>query len=349
MRAAVGVVIINCVVVVGGQSTREFTFAGYRFADLIVTPFMPTPQTALVVMCGRCQTPIQRQDNFHNKVLTLCPGYHLREPRCEFEGGRSELRSLRDECLACEVPVSLLLDRNDEALPVALSNHIHRLETAAATWPWKENRSWNVALATIAREEFPIDWLEWHLASGVEHFFVYRDATTFDASVVAPFVARGLVTLVSWVDRKGLQGERIRANHARFAFGAKAKWFGIVDTDTYFVPHVHHKMLVPPTLGDVSEATVSRHYVARNQTYALKIALRRAQDPRTCGEEVLPQKKVSRLLRCTWSERKGKVTATKPLWHFPPSAEPFPLADGDLDKVEHILALRAWRLRPQRP
>lgn len=95
-----------------------------------------------------------------------------------------------------------------------------------------------LAVVVIVRDEAPYieEWLAYHHALGVQHFFVYdngsRDALQV---VVEPWVNHGLLTLVHWP----LPGGQMDAySHALRFYGPSVDWLAFFDVDEFMVPLV---------------------------------------------------------------------------------------------------------------
>lgn len=78
-----------------------------------------------------------------------------------------------------------------------------RAMVARARWrDWRARRArYRLAVCAIFREEAPFleEWLRFHHGVGVEHFYLYDNFSTDDfGAVLAPWVARGVVTLTAW-------------------------------------------------------------------------------------------------------------------------------------------------------
>lgn len=92
-----------------------------------------------------------------------------------------------------------------------------------------------VALCLRFRDEarYLGEWLEYHHAGGVEHFYLYNNysADGFE-SVIAPWVQAGVVTLVDWPKTPAspeAEEDCIRRALGRFA------WVGFLDADEFVV------------------------------------------------------------------------------------------------------------------
>ncbi len=96
----------------------------------------------------------------------------------------------------------------------------------------------HLGVVVMIRDEAPYlaEWLAYHHALGVDHFFVYDNRST-DAlhEVVEPWVGHGLVTLVHWPS----PGGQIDAySHALRFYGPSCEWLAFFDVDEFVVPLV---------------------------------------------------------------------------------------------------------------
>lgn len=120
-----------------------------------------------------------------------------------------------------------------------------------APWVWRARaRDRNVAqrdvptLAVVAifREEAPFldEWLRFHEAVGVGHFYLYNNfSTDHFRDVLAPWIARGLVTLTDWPVEVGqLPAYRHCIKHHML----DAKWMAFIDIDEFLFSPVADKV-----------------------------------------------------------------------------------------------------------
>jgi hypothetical protein len=95
-----------------------------------------------------------------------------------------------------------------------------------------------LGVVVIVRDEAPYltEWLAYHHALGVQHFFVYDNGSTDQLhEVVEPWLNHGLVTLLHWP----LPGGQIDAYaHALRFFGPSVDWLAYFDVDEFVVPLV---------------------------------------------------------------------------------------------------------------
>ncbi len=100
-----------------------------------------------------------------------------------------------------------------------------------------------LGVAVIIRDEAPYlpEWLAYHHALGVQHFFIYDNGSTDELhEVIEPWVNHGLVTLVHWP----LPGGQIDAySHALRFYGPSLGWLAFFDVDEFIVPLVDDDIL----------------------------------------------------------------------------------------------------------
>jgi len=92
-----------------------------------------------------------------------------------------------------------------------------------------------VALCLRFRNEahYLSEWLEYYLAAGVSHFFLYNNLSTDDyKDVLAPYIAGGLVSLIDWPYSP--VSPRAENDCVRRALG-RYEWLGFIDTDEFVV------------------------------------------------------------------------------------------------------------------
>jgi len=95
-----------------------------------------------------------------------------------------------------------------------------------------------LGVVVIIRDEAPYltEWLAYHHALGVQHFFIYDNGSTDELhEVLRPWLNHGLVTLMHWP----LPGGQIDAyGHALRFFGPSVDWLAYFDIDEFVVPLV---------------------------------------------------------------------------------------------------------------
>lgn len=104
---------------------------------------------------------------------------------------------------------------------------------------------YELAIGAIFRDEAPYlkEWIEFHKLVGVEHFYLFNNASTDDyQSVLQPYIDRGEVELLQWLAVANSWDNWIyevqpKAYEAciRLATG-KTKWLAIIDVDEFLTP-----------------------------------------------------------------------------------------------------------------
>jgi Glycosyltransferase family 92 len=99
-----------------------------------------------------------------------------------------------------------------------------------------------LGVAVIIRNEAPYldEWLAYHHALGVQHFFIYDNSSDDELyGVLERWINHGLVTLTYWP----LPGGQIDAySHALRFFGPSLDWLAFFDVDEFVVPLVDDDM-----------------------------------------------------------------------------------------------------------
>jgi hypothetical protein len=88
-----------------------------------------------------------------------------------------------------------------------------------------------------------VEWLEYYLASGVDHFFMINDSSTDNSTeLLQSYIERGLVTLyhTDWDRHYGRQGEML--THFVFPERHKTQWLLIVDLDEFLWSRHSHNL-----------------------------------------------------------------------------------------------------------
>jgi len=90
-----------------------------------------------------------------------------------------------------------------------------------------------LAVVAIFRQEAPFldEWLEFHRAMGVGHFYLYNNFSLDDFRVVlAPWIERGLVTLRDWPVQTG---QLAAYRHCVKHHAMDAQWMAFIDIDEF--------------------------------------------------------------------------------------------------------------------
>ena len=93
-----------------------------------------------------------------------------------------------------------------------------------------------LSVCAIAKNEGPYfeEWIEWHLAHGVEKFYIYDNESTDDTrDILEPYIKQGVVEYKYWPGRKQQLAvyDDCLANH-RFS----SRWIAFIDLDEFIVP-----------------------------------------------------------------------------------------------------------------
>lgn len=97
--------------------------------------------------------------------------------------------------------------------------------------------------ATFQNEaRFLREWIEFHLLVGVEHFFLYNNASNDDyETVLQPYLDNGIVDLIDWhfTASKLSKWQKLQRqiyNHSLTYFGRYTQWMAFIDVDEFLVP-----------------------------------------------------------------------------------------------------------------
>lgn len=147
-----------------------------------------------------------------------------------------------------------------------------------------------VALCLRFRDEarFLEEWIEYYLAAGVDHFFLYNNFSVDNyEQVLEPYIKGGCVTLIDWPRKPAspaAEHDCIERTRGRF------EWVGFIDADEFVV--VRDARSIPEFLsefGDVPAVALHWFYYGSN------------------GHERRP---------CEWVIRSYKRRAAQPNQHF---------------------------------
>lgn len=91
----------------------------------------------------------------------------------------------------------------------------------------------DVAVVAIFRQEAPFleEWLRFHSGVGVGHFYLYNNFSTDNfREVLAPWIARGKVTLYDWQVKTG---QLPAYRHCVKRHGMDTRWMAFIDIDEF--------------------------------------------------------------------------------------------------------------------
>ena len=125
--------------------------------------------------------------------------------------------------------------------------------------PLLDGPGFGVAIVAIVKNEVDYldEWLAFHLALRVDHFFIYDNGSTDgSADLLERYINHGLVTCIDWP----IGGGQLSAyNHSLRMFGRSAAWLAYFDPDEFLVPLLDED--IPSFLArfpDVADVRVPR-------------------------------------------------------------------------------------------
>jgi len=192
-----------------------------------------------------------------------------------------------------------------------------------------------VAACLRFRDEarFLEEWLEYYIAAGVDHFFLYNNFSEDNyQEVLRRYQERGQVTLIDWPRKPvspGAEHDCIARAVGRF------EWVGFIDADEFVVVRDHRS--IPEFLddfGDVPAVALHQYYYGSNghekrpQDWVVRAYTRRAAEPDRHFKVFVRPEQVTRnrnshnfyylRARCAVREDGRRVYASRA---SPPSAE----------------------------
>jgi len=110
--------------------------------------------------------------------------------------------------------------------------------SAALGYCFGRRKTFKYALGVLAcckdEGDSLLEWVEYYLLQGVEHFWLYNnDGTDRSEELLKPYIDRGLVT---WIDWPGRQQQLEMYNDGILRCRKEARWVAIVDLDEFIVP-----------------------------------------------------------------------------------------------------------------
>jgi glycosyltransferase involved in cell wall biosynthesis len=101
---------------------------------------------------------------------------------------------------------------------------------------------YTLSICALFKDEAPylIEWIEYHLLVGVEHFFLYNHESSDQyAELLAPYVARRIVELRDWPSKKGdknwVESQKKACQHCIGKARGQTKWLAIIDLDEFLL------------------------------------------------------------------------------------------------------------------
>ncbi|MDT7780192.1 MAG: hypothetical protein QOC99_2704 [Acidobacteriota bacterium] len=102
--------------------------------------------------------------------------------------------------------------------------------------------SWELAIAAMFQDEarWLKEWLEYHLLTGVQHFYLYNNLSGDNyQDVLRSYVASGVVELIEWPYVGGNTYDAVQCDAYCDALSRarnKVKWLALIDVDEFLVP-----------------------------------------------------------------------------------------------------------------
>lgn len=79
-----------------------------------------------------------------------------------------------------------------------------------------------------------MEWIEYHMVAGVEHFYLYNNNSEDDyKTILRPYIEEGIVTLYDWPE---YPGQASAYNHCWDNFRSDSQWIAFIDLDEYICP-----------------------------------------------------------------------------------------------------------------
>ncbi len=97
---------------------------------------------------------------------------------------------------------------------------------------------YNLAITAILKNEGPYlkEWIDYHLAAGVEHFYLYdNESPDNQAEVARPYVEAGLV---DYIPAPGKIMQHIASNETVKQFKFQSRYIAFIDGDEFIFPKV---------------------------------------------------------------------------------------------------------------
>lgn len=97
-------------------------------------------------------------------------------------------------------------------------------------------------MAIVKNEAYIVEWIEYHLLVGVQHFYIYDNESTDGLKDrIEKYINEGIVTYVYYT---GKPVQMQSYNDAIQKFKYETKWLAIIDGDEYLLPMEEEKSLV---------------------------------------------------------------------------------------------------------
>lgn len=111
-----------------------------------------------------------------------------------------------------------------------------------------------LSVVVIAKDEGPYfkEWLDWHIAQGVDRFYVYDNESTDNTlQILQPYIDKGIVVYTPFPGhRMQLAAYDHVLRHHRF----DTRWLAVIDMDEFIVPLKHSS--IPDYLRELEKYSV---------------------------------------------------------------------------------------------
>ena len=106
--------------------------------------------------------------------------------------------------------------------------------------------------------DYIVEWLEYYLLQGVDHFYIYNNNGTDDTEdIIKPYIDQGIVT---WTEYPGLKKQALIYNDAVEKYKNETRWMGFIDVDEFIVP-LKHKTLAQALKEYENYSQILMHWV----------------------------------------------------------------------------------------
>lgn len=97
------------------------------------------------------------------------------------------------------------------------------------------NKKYFLSLAAIVKNEdsYLEEWIAFHKAVGVEHFYLYDNNSTIPVSQTLKNINQDLITIINF---PGRSMQMVSYNHCLKNFGHQSQWIGFLDLDELAFP-----------------------------------------------------------------------------------------------------------------
>lgn len=167
-----------------------------------------------------------------------------------------------------ENPIHQLATQNEPDWPISVwvtgqrSGSAPPLATALSRKPDRtittdyavHDGSHHLAAVAIVKNEAPylLEWLAYHRAVGVEHFYLYDNESNDGTSFILRALSRqGIVSAIEWPSQPNQSKQVSAYNDAVKRFARKCHWIAFIDADEFVVPLVSNS--IPQALERYSD------------------------------------------------------------------------------------------------